>query len=105
MPEFADELAVILLPVVPLFFWVRGMLKGRRGDLLAGFCIFAATSVILLVLPQGSFARAALPPIVLGAATLALNRFAHPDCPLTRRERMGLGWAAVITGLLMSTVL
>jgi len=103
--EFADELAVILLPVVPLFFWVRGMIKGRRGDLLAAFCIFAATSVILLVSLKGSFAHAALPPIVLGVATLALSRSAHPDCPLTRRERIGLGWGAVITGLLMSTIL
>jgi len=103
--DFADELAVILLPVVPLFFWVRGMIKGRRGDLLAGFCIFVATSVVLLVPFHGSFARAALSPIVLGAATLALSRFAHPDCPLTRRDRISLGWGAVIVGLVISTIL
>ena len=43
MSTLAPLAAMVLLPGLALFFWVRGLLRVRIGDLVAGLAILVVT--------------------------------------------------------------
>ena len=79
---------MILLPVVSLFFWLRGILRANKGDLVAGLVILLAIcSAILLIAPSSAaFNNVGCILIVYGAGTYVTSHFAK-DNRLFKRRR------------------
>jgi hypothetical protein len=89
------------------FFWVRGIVRGRKDDLIAGLAIAAVLGAILLgtSLSTGAFADIGAIAAWFGLVTLAASAFAKPSCPLNRGERAALGVGFMIAGLWLSVML
>lgn len=103
-PVFGLFCLVVLLAS---FVWARGIVRGRKDDLLAGLAIAAVLSGTLLAtsLSTGVFADIGAIAAWFGLVTLAASSFAKPDCPLNRGERAALGVGFMILGLGLSVML
>lgn len=100
--------AILCLAVLlASFVWARGIVRGRKDDLLAGLAIAAVLSGILLAtsLSTGVFADIGAIAAWFGLVTLAASSFAKPNCPLNRGERAALGVGFIIVGLALSVML
>lgn len=102
------KLVMILGPAfaAAVFFWGRGIVRGRVGDMVAGFMILMVTSAILLVSAghSGVFAPIGFLVFGFGVATLLLSPFAAQDCPLSRGARWILGASAIVAGLFLQVI-
>ena len=88
------------LMVLPLFFWGRGIVRGRKDDLRAGMVIF--TVVCLLFLATADFLEVLTIPLVsFSMVTLIAGCFAKPDCPLSPSRRSWIIFVTLFLGLLM----
>ncbi len=100
--------AVSLLALALLFFfWVRGIVRGNKGDLAAGI-------VILILISFGARAVASHSGVIsqiggllflFGIATLVAGSFAKPDCPIKRKDRIAIAVLFIILGVLMYLVI
>ena len=88
MSEVAAVATMILLPLVSLFFWLRGILRANKGDLAAGLAILLAIcSAILLIVPSSAaFNNVGSILIVYGAGTYVASCFAKDNRLFKRRE-------------------
>ena len=96
-----------LVLVASMFFWGRGMRKGKKSDLLAGPAILLVLCAVLFLLVGNSGVFELIGPIVaiFGICTLALSPFAGPNCPLVKRDRLAIGAGVIILGLVLSTIM
>lgn len=88
------------------FFWARGIVRGRKDDLIAGFAILAVLCGLLLVLNQSSAVFGTIGGLnaVFGLVTLVASNFAKPGCPLNPNERGALGVGFMVVGLALSMI-
>ncbi|NLX60033.1 MAG: hypothetical protein GXY74_13205 [Phycisphaerae bacterium] len=103
VPSIA-ALAVAFAVAVGL--WGRGLVRGRRGDLLAGAGTLAALCAVAFVMVTGCvFNLIGLMIGGFGLATFLIGPFAAQDCPLVRRDRLALGAGAVAIGVFLQMIL
>ena len=97
------SLAVLL---AALFFWGRGIVKSRKGDIILGFSILALICLASFVLAESSavFSGVGLFAILFGVETLIVSAFARQDCPISRRDRISLGVGTLVVGLFSSMI-
>jgi len=93
------------LIVYSLFLWGKGLLKGRRDDLIAGLGVpMTATLVLAALTPASPYPINALGHVLmlLGLYTLMLSAFAKRGCLWTRADRIKFGLGALVLGFLVS---
>ena len=90
-----------------LFFWGRGMVRARKGDLVAGCIILAVICGIFYVTATSSAVFSFIGMLVsgFGLATLILSSFASPNCPIRKDIRRTLGVVAILLGLFLQMIL
>ena len=101
MSDVAAIATIILLPVVSLFFWLRGIVRANMGDLVAGLAILlvVSASVLFVVGQSGAFNYVGCVLIVFGVATYVVSRFVK-DTPLFKRRDLILSAVLfVVVGL------
>jgi hypothetical protein len=100
MSDVAAVATMILLPVVSLFFWVRGIVRANKGDLMAGLGILLGTcSAILLIVPSSAaFTDVGCILIVYGAGTYVASCFARDNRLFKRRELVVSAVLFVVVG-------
>lgn len=104
----ADERAAVLLLglAMPIFFWVRGIGRGNKSDLMAGAIILAFIAFALIAVArgivgwEGAFTIAGLFLVIFGIAALLAESIAKPDCPLRRKHRILIGVLLIALGIL-----
>lgn len=92
---------MILLPVISLFFWIRGLIRTSIGDIVAGLGILLATCTAILLIMDSSaaFNNVGGILIVYGVSTYVASRFVK-DTPLFKRRELILSAALfVVVGL------
>jgi hypothetical protein len=96
--EIISATLLLALPVAALFFWGRGILKSRKDDIVLGFSLLALVCLGSVVFSTRSavFSGLGLVLFIFGVETLIVNAFAKDDCPLSRKERTGLGGLATL---------
>ena len=96
----------LLLPLAGCFFWGRGLVRSSKSDIIFGFSILALVFVMSVVFSHASavFSGLGILLFVVGVETLVVSAFARPDCPISRKDRITLGIAALIVGVLGSLV-
>lgn len=106
-PETAVKLSFAIISL-PTFFWVRGIVKSCKSDLIFGFTLLCLAIPVAMSLGYGvggaiggfGFAMA-----LLGLATFIASFFAKPNCPLQKRDRSAIAIGFVIIGLFLSSVI
>ena len=91
----------LLVGVVPFFFWIRGIVRGNKGDLRIGLILLVVTSLIAVGLAgaSGIFSQLGVVFFLLGIATLVAGSFAKADCLIKRQDRIALASLFMIIGL------
>ena len=104
--ELGGWIAFVFVVAASFAFWGRGIIRGRKGDIVAGLAIFVFICVLLLAGSGTSavFELVGLLLMLFGVVTLITGCFAKPDCPLPRPHRIALGFAAIILGLIMGMI-
>lgn len=99
MTHLAPLATMLLLPLVAVFFWVRGLLRARTGDLVAGLAILMVTCLLLTHLTGSSsvFSQMGCILIFFGAVTYGTS-FVVKDNPRFKRQDVVL--AAVVFAVL-----
>jgi len=97
---------LVALLIAGLFFWGRGIMKSRKSDLLIGSYDIAGVFIASFALFGSSlvFSVVGILLFVFSVETLIVSLFAKQDCPIQKKERIGLGIAALILGCAVSTV-
>lgn len=105
-----DTALVVILSlafIAAIFFWGRGLIRCRKGDLAAGVCVLAVVCMVLGATATSTavFSLIGLLVIGFGLATMILSSFAPADCPIVKSNRLALGAGAVIMGLFLQIIL
>jgi len=104
MGEKACFAAVGAWFLIGLFFWGRGILKGRTGDLIAGGAILAALCAFLWV-TTAFFDLIGGMLAATGLATLIMSPWASPSGRLRRADLVALGMGFLILGACLAALL
>jgi hypothetical protein len=91
MHDLATTAAMVLLPTLPLFFWVRGIVRASKSDLAAGLLLLliVCAGIRRMALSSSVFNVIGCILIVFGLATLGAWAFA-PNNPLFKRQDLVL---------------
>lgn len=83
-----------------MFFWGRGIFRGRTGDLIGGGAILAALCVFLWITAWSSGVFGLIGGILgaVGVATVIMSRWARPSGLLQKRNLAALGAGCIIVG-------
>lgn len=102
MSNIAPVILMVLLPVLSLFFWVRGLMRASIGDALAGLVmlLLISTGILIVLRDSGGFDVVGCILIVFGAGTLATRPFAREKPPFKRRDLIPAGILFVLFGIL-----
>jgi len=87
------------------FFWTRGIVRGREGDLVAGLVLYLSVCSVVLVMTRSSLSQLSAPTILFGLVVLLTSSLAKPDCPLDRSQRLAVGVGVCIVGLVLAVML
>ncbi len=101
------QIAILLISALPFVFWIRGILKGSKNDILAGFIILMAVLLVHLFTFRSSAVFTAIGGILFlfGVATLIVGNFSSPDCPIKRKDLNAVGLLLVFLGFCASLIL
>jgi hypothetical protein len=96
-----------LAVAMPFFFWVRGIVRGSKGDLAAGVVLLVVISLgaMMVVGHSGVFSGIGGLLLLFGLATLIAGSFAKPDCPIKRKDRIAVAMLFIILGILGSMII
>ncbi len=99
-------IAALVLPLSGFYFWGRGIVRASKSDVVVGFSLVALAFIVALVISGSSalFLGVGVLGLVFGVETLIVSRFAGPDCPINRKERIALGVGALVGGALCARV-
>jgi len=108
--QYLETAAFVMLAVVlgaAIFFWGRGIRRGRKGDLLAGPAILLALCIVLMALSgsSGVFATLGTLILVFGVATVLLSAMARPGGMFLRRNVIAIGVGAILAGACLMLIL
>ena len=94
--------AQIVLAVLSLFFWARGIVRGDRDDLLVGVVLLVVVSCATTIAAghSGVFSQIGGLYFLFGIATYVAGFFARPDGPVKPRDRSALGCLFIVVGML-----
>lgn len=97
MPRLLVGTAVACLVVFNLLVWARGIVRGNRGDLLAGagLLLLLAVGRFHLVGESGACSDVGVLFLLFGLTTLAAGRFARP----ARRDTDAVAALCIVLGL------
>jgi len=101
MSQIAAVATIIVLPLISLFFWLRGILRANLSDLVAGLAILLVVSagVLFVVGQSGAFNYVGCVLIVFGVATYVVSRFVKDTALFKRRELILSAALFVVVGL------
>ncbi|HPD29740.1 MAG TPA: hypothetical protein PLL20_07075 [Phycisphaerae bacterium] len=102
MCNIAPVILMIVLPMIGLFFWVRGLMRASIGDAVAGLAILLliSTGILIVLRDSGGFDIVGCILIVFGVGTVATRPFATEKPPFKRRDLIPAGILFVIFGIL-----
>ena len=106
-PPYRPPFCIYMTAVLPLFFWIRGIMLGSRSYLIAGFVLLVSVSCSILFATGTSRAFSDIGGLVAlaGIGTLVGGSFARPDCFLKRNDRKWLGILLIVVGLLTGAII
>ena len=104
--NFVIPSVLVIVLVVAIALWARGLIKSSRGDMIAGCCVFVAMSLlgILTVGSSGIVPFLGIALIALSIDTLVAGAFAGTTCPLKRGSRFTLSIGLILLGIVFLLV-
>ena len=98
---------ILVVSALPFVFWIRGILKGSKNDILAGFIILMAVLLIHLFSSRSSGVFTTIGGILFlfGVATLIAGNFSSPECPIKPKDLSAIGLLFVFLGFCASLML
>jgi len=101
MIDIGFTAAAIVAIVLPLFFWVRGIVRGSKGDMAAGIVLLLVVSFGAMVVTghSGVFSQIGGLFFVFGVGTLVAGSFAKVDCPVKRQDRIAIAMLFIVLGI------
>jgi hypothetical protein len=96
----------LLALVMSFYFWIRGIVRGNKGDLIAGVILLFVISFGAIVIDHfgvRSVVGALL--FLFGVATLVSGSFAKPDCPIKRKDRIIMATMFIVVGIFASLII
>ena len=99
-------IAVFALPLSGFYFWGRGLIRSSKSDIVLGFSVLALSFVFAAVVSRSSalFSGVGVLALIFGTETLIVSAFTRLDCPISRKERIAVGFGALIGGALLSLI-
>lgn len=93
--------------LLPLFFWVRGVSRGSKGDCAAATVLLLVVSFFMLAVGgnSGGVAGIGLVVMLMGGGTFIGGASAESACFRKRSDRIALGILFCALGILLMSVL
>ena len=99
-------LVLVIVLIVALVLWGRGLIRSNQSDMIAGCCIFGVMCILGIFAARSSaiipFLGGAL--IIFSIDTLVAGAFGGAACPLKGTSRVILSLGLILLGILFLLV-
>jgi hypothetical protein len=98
--------AGLVAELLALFFWLRGLYRNSKADVVAGWILFVVTMGLWLEAVWGNISSLSVPVLIFGAVNLAASFVDRLKSPIISPVRLRfLGVACLILAFVLSLVL
>ena len=100
------EMLLAIPFLISLFFWLRGLLKGSKSDLVLGSLLLLLTTflAIYVVGHSGVFSPIGGVLLLFGIASLLMQKNAAEKKMMSKNGVIFIGVLLIIIGILMSSI-